>query len=98
MLGDEGETHPSSAAAPAKSCHRSTAERIQLKVDSDPFAKPSRHDRYLRIPAGWSRRIALKNCLIAAFGADSLLLGGGDSADDGRTAGDAGGAVLRLQP
>ena len=42
--------------------------------------------------------IALKNCLIAAFGADSLLLGGGDSADDGRTAGDAGGAVLRLQP
>ena len=47
---------------------------------------------------GRSRRIALKNSLIAAFGADSLLLGGGDSADDGRAAGDAGGAVLRLQP
>ena len=48
MLGDEGETHPSSAAAPAEFCHRSTAERVKLKVDSDPFAKPSRHDRYLR--------------------------------------------------
>src|SRR5271163_765714 len=32
--------------------------------------------------------------LIEASGADSLLLGGGDSADDGRAAGDAGGAVL----
>ena len=31
--------------------------------------------------------------LLGAFGADSLLLVAGDSADDGRTAGDAGGAV-----
>jgi hypothetical protein len=30
--------------------------------------------------------------------ADSLLPGAGDSADDGGAAGDAGGAVLRLQP
>ena len=29
---------------------------------------------------------------------DPLLLGAGDSVDDGRTAGDAGGAVLGLQP
>ena len=29
--------------------------------------------------------------------ADSLLLGSGDSADDGRASGDAGGAVLWLQ-
>src|SRR5580704_15780634 len=36
--------------------------------------------------------------LIRAPVADSLLLGAGDSADDGRAAGDAGGAVLRLQP
>src|ERR1700722_18132489 len=36
--------------------------------------------------------------LIEVRGAGSLLLGGGDSVDDGRTEGDAGGAVLRLQP
>ena len=36
--------------------------------------------------------------MIGATIADSLLLGAGDSADDGRTARDAGGAVLRLQP
>jgi hypothetical protein len=35
--------------------------------------------------------------LIAALGADSLLLGAGDSVDDGRTAGDARGTVLWLQ-
>src|SRR5271156_4780776 len=35
--------------------------------------------------------------LIEAPGADSLLLGGGDSVDDGRTASDARGAVLWLQ-
>src|SRR5271166_5120537 len=35
--------------------------------------------------------------LIEAPGADSLLLGAGDSVDDGPTAGDARGAVLRLQ-
>src|ERR1700722_16465503 len=39
-----------------------------------------------------------KLCLIAAPVADSLLFGAGDSADDGRAARDAGGAVLRLQP
>ena len=45
-----------------------------------------------------STSIHLKNSAsIAALGADSLLLGGGHSVDDGRTAGDAGGAVLRLQ-
>ena len=36
--------------------------------------------------------------LIEAPVADSLLLGAGDSADDGRAAGDAEGAVPRLQP
>ena len=36
--------------------------------------------------------------LIEAPCADSLLSGGGDSVDDGRAAGDAGGAVLWLQP
>jgi carbonic anhydrase len=35
--------------------------------------------------------------LIGAAAADSLRLGTGDSADDGRAAGDAGGAVLLLQ-
>jgi hypothetical protein len=35
-----------------------------------------------------------KLCLIAAPGADSFSWGARDSADDGRTAGDAGGAVL----
>jgi hypothetical protein len=35
--------------------------------------------------------------MIAALVADSLLLGAGDSADDGGAAGDAG-AFLRLQP
>jgi hypothetical protein len=39
-----------------------------------------------------------KLCLIGALVPDSVLLGVGDSADDGRAAGDAGGAVLRLQP
>jgi hypothetical protein len=39
----------------------------------------------------------LKNSLIAVRCADSLLLGAGDSADDGRAASDAGGAVLWLQ-
>src|SRR6516162_4336453 len=33
-----------------------------------------------------------------AVNTDSLRLGAGDSADDGRAASDAGGAVLRLQP
>ena len=36
--------------------------------------------------------------LISVRCADSFSWGVGDSADDGRTAGDAGGAVLRLQP
>jgi hypothetical protein len=45
-----------------------------------------------------SSRPECANCveklyLIAAPGADSLLLGAGDSVDDGRTAGDARGAV-----
>jgi hypothetical protein len=35
--------------------------------------------------------------LIEALLADSLLLRAGDSVDDGQAAGDAGGAVLRLQ-
>jgi hypothetical protein len=36
--------------------------------------------------------------LISVRCADSFCWGVGDSADDGRAAGDAGGAVLRLQP
>ena len=36
--------------------------------------------------------------LIGASATDSVLLGTGDSADDGRAAGDAGGAVLPLSP
>jgi hypothetical protein len=36
--------------------------------------------------------------LISVLCADSFCWGAGDSADDGRAAGDAGGAVLRLQP
>src|ERR1700733_14869878 len=36
--------------------------------------------------------------LISVRCADSFCWGAGDSADDGRAAGDAGGAVLRLQP
>ena len=42
MLGDEGETHPSSAAAPAESCHRSTAERVSSR--SILTRSPSRPD------------------------------------------------------
>jgi hypothetical protein len=43
--------------------------------------------------------IGFKNsALIAAPVADSVFLGSGDPADDGRAAGDAGGAVLRRQP
>jgi hypothetical protein len=38
----------------------------------------------------------LKNSLIAVRCTDSLLLGAGDSADDGRAASDAGGAVLHF--
>ena len=50
-----------------------------------------------------SSRPVSANCveklrLIEAPCADSLLSGAGDSVDDGRTADDAGGAVLRLQP
>ena len=41
MLGDEGETHPSSAAAPAGSGHRSTAERVS-SGRFDPFARHRR--------------------------------------------------------
>jgi hypothetical protein len=48
MLGDEGETHPSSAAAPAGSRHRSTAERVS-SGRFDPFAEPPGNGRYLRI-------------------------------------------------
>jgi hypothetical protein len=47
MLGDEGETHPSSAAAPAGSRHRSTAERVS-SGRFDPFAEPPGNGRYLR--------------------------------------------------
>ena len=36
--------------------------------------------------------------LISVRCADSFSWGAGDSADDGRTAGDAGGVVLWLQP
>jgi hypothetical protein len=50
MLGDEGETHPSSAAAPAGSRHRSTAERVS-SGRFDPFAEPPGNGRYLRTPA-----------------------------------------------
>src|SRR3984957_11481044 len=45
-----------------------------------------------------SKNCVEKLCLIAVPVADSLLFGAGDSADDGRAARDAGGAVLRLQP
>jgi hypothetical protein len=30
----------------------------------DPFAAPFGYDRYLRIPAGWNRRVALKNAAL----------------------------------
>ena len=67
----------------------------------DLFAKPSMNDRCLRKRDARIRPVSTncveKLCLIEAPGADSLLLGAGDSADDGRAAGDAGGAVLRLQ-
>jgi hypothetical protein len=43
-----------------------------------------------RYPADSVEKLLLKQAPVA----DSLLLGAGDSADDGRAAGDAGGAVL----
>ena len=51
----------------------------------------------------FERRLKSTNCveklrLIVAPVADSFVPGAGDSTDDGRAAGDAGGAVLRLQP
>ena len=53
-----------------------------------------RHISTLPIPAGRNAQIALKTLLDRpAAGDDSLVLGAGDSVDDGRTAGDARGVL-----
>jgi hypothetical protein len=74
-------------AVAARVCHEWPLSPTATSIVAIPSG------RLTSIPAGRNAQIALKNsALIGAPGADSVLLGAGDSVDDGRTAGDARGA------
>src|SRR5580704_12929516 len=93
---------------PHLATHHNRAGRIQPNHAADVLAEVDAKHRDIHPFLLLIRRRAYdagrrggpfhKLCLIGAAVADSLLKGAGDSGDDGRATGDAGGAVLRLQP